>query len=70
MFSKHTLDAGFGQFINILQWVCWKRGVYFALVDKDYTYKSPLNAIAILATKNSGSEFILALNVGIRFIVM
>jgi putative transposase len=37
MFSKHTLDAGFGQFINLLQWVCWKRGVYFALVDKDYT---------------------------------
>jgi len=37
MFSKHTLDAGFGQFINILQWVCWKRGVYFAKVDKDYT---------------------------------
>jgi putative transposase len=37
MLGKHTLDAGFGQFINILQWVCWKRGVYFALVDKDYT---------------------------------
>ncbi len=37
MFRKHTLDAGFGQFTSILQWVCWKRGVYFALVDKDYT---------------------------------
>jgi putative transposase len=37
MFSKHTLDAGFGQFISILQWVCWKRGVYFAKVDKNYT---------------------------------
>ena len=37
MFGKHTLDAGFGQFISILQWVCWKRGVYFAKVDKDYT---------------------------------
>ena len=37
MFGKHTLDAGFGQFINILQWVCWKRGVYFAKVNKDYT---------------------------------
>ncbi len=37
LFAKHTLDAGFGQFINILQWVCWKRGVYFAKVDKDYT---------------------------------
>lgn len=37
MFCKHSLDAGFGQFVSILQWVCWKRGVYFAKVDKDYT---------------------------------
>ncbi len=33
MLSKHTLDAGFGQFLNILSWVCWKRDVYFAKVD-------------------------------------
>lgn len=37
MFCKHTLDAGFGQFVEILKWVCWKRGVYFNKVDKDYT---------------------------------
>lgn len=37
MLSKHTADAGFGQFIQILQWVCWKRDVYFAKVDKDGT---------------------------------
>lgn len=37
MFYKHTLDAGFGQFVSILQWVCWKRGVYFDKVNKDYT---------------------------------
>ncbi|MDJ0620246.1 MAG: transposase [Calothrix sp. MO_192.B10] len=37
MFCKHTLDAGFGQFVSIMQWVCWKRGVYFAKVNKDYT---------------------------------
>lgn len=37
MFCKHTLDAGFGQFVSILQWVCWKRGVYFAKVNQDYT---------------------------------
>jgi putative transposase len=37
MFSKHTLDAGFGQFISILSYVCWKRGVYFDKVNKDYT---------------------------------
>ncbi len=37
MFGKHTLDAGFGQFLSILQWVAWRRGVFFAKVNKDYT---------------------------------
>lgn len=37
MFGKHTLDAGFGQFIAILSWVCWKQGVHFEKVNKDYT---------------------------------
>jgi putative transposase len=37
MLGKHTLDAGFGQFVEILRWVCWKRGVYFGKVNKDYT---------------------------------
>ena len=37
MFSKHSADAGFDQFVNILQWVCFKRGVFFAKVDKNYT---------------------------------
>jgi putative transposase len=37
MFCQHTLDAGFGQFISILSWVCWKQGVYFEKVNKDYT---------------------------------
>ncbi len=37
LFGKHTLDAGFGQFFNILAYVCWKRDVYFLKVDKDYT---------------------------------
>ncbi len=37
MFCKHTLDAGFGQFVSILQWVCCQRGVYFGKVNKDYT---------------------------------
>lgn len=37
LFGKHTLDAGFGQFFNILSYICWKRDVYFLKVDKDYT---------------------------------
>ncbi|MGQ4649740.1 RNA-guided endonuclease TnpB family protein [Lyngbya aestuarii] len=32
MLGKHTLDAGWGQFLQLLSWVCWKRGVYFAKV--------------------------------------
>jgi putative transposase len=37
MLSKPSADAGFGQFVNILQWVCWKSDIYFAKVDKDGT---------------------------------
>ena len=37
MLSKHSADAGFGQFVNILQWVCWKTDTYFAKVNKDGT---------------------------------
>lgn len=33
MLGKHCLDAGWGSFLNILGWVAFKRGVYFALVD-------------------------------------
>ena len=37
MHRLHTLDAGFGQFLNILEFVCHKRGVYFARVDPNLT---------------------------------
>jgi len=37
MLSKHGADAGFGQFVEILEWVCWKRGVCFARVDRNGT---------------------------------
>ncbi len=33
MFGKQMLDAGFGQFRELLKYVCFKRGVYLALVD-------------------------------------
>ena len=33
MLCKRTLDASWGQFLQILEYVCWKRGVYFARVD-------------------------------------
>ena len=37
MLSKHSADAGFGQFVNILQWVCQKTDTYFSKVDKNGT---------------------------------
>jgi putative transposase len=36
-FGKHTLDAGFGQFLSILEYVCLKRGVAFLKVDPNGT---------------------------------
>lgn len=37
MLCKHTLDAAWGEFLNILQWVCFKRNVYFDKVDASGT---------------------------------
>jgi putative transposase len=37
MLAKHCLDAASGSFLEILSWVCWKRGVYFAKVDPNGT---------------------------------
>jgi putative transposase len=37
MFSSATADAGFGQFVKILEWICFKRGVFFSKVDKNLT---------------------------------
>lgn len=37
MLAKHCLDAGWGGFLEILNWVCRKRGVYFAKVDPNGT---------------------------------
>jgi putative transposase len=37
MLCKHTLDAGFGQFLNILGHVCFKRDKYFAKVNASRT---------------------------------
>ncbi len=35
--GKQMLDGGFGQFRDLLSWVCWKRGKYFATVDHRFT---------------------------------
>ncbi len=33
MFGKHMLDGAFGHFRNLVKYVCWKRGKFFAEVD-------------------------------------
>ena len=37
MLALHCLDAGWGGFLEILNWVCKKRGVYFAKVNPNGT---------------------------------
>ncbi|WP_332960752.1 zinc ribbon domain-containing protein [Microcoleus sp. AR_TQ3_B6] len=37
MLGKHCIDAGFGQFFNILEPTCFKRGVFFQKVDAKKT---------------------------------
>ncbi len=47
MLGKHTLDAGFGQFLNqILPWVCWKREVHFGKVNPNGTSQTCPNCEA------------------------
>lgn len=35
--GTQMLDGGFGQFRDLLSWVCWKRGKFFAQVDHKFT---------------------------------
>ena len=51
MLSKHSADAGFGQFVNILEWVCFRRDVYFAKVNKDRTSQTCPNCGALTGKK-------------------
>jgi putative transposase len=37
MLAEHCLDAAWGSFLDILKWVSWKRGVYFAKVNPNGT---------------------------------
>jgi putative transposase len=57
MLSKHSADAGFGQFVNILQWVCWKKDVYFAKVNKNGTSQTCPNCGAHTGKKTLDIRF-------------
>jgi len=51
MLSKSSADAGFGQFVNILEWVCWKTDTYFAKVNKNGTSQTCPNCGAFTGKK-------------------
>ncbi|MGB3615746.1 MAG: transposase [Elainellaceae cyanobacterium] len=51
MFSKHSLDAAHGEFLRILRWVCWKRGVFYAEVDANLTSQTCPNCQTVTGKK-------------------
>ncbi len=57
MLSEHSADAGFGQFVNILEWVCFRRDVYFAKVNKDGTSQTCPNCGADTGKKTLDIRF-------------
>ena len=57
MLSKHSADAGFGQFVTILEWVCFRRHVYFTKVNKDGTSQTCPNCGAHTPKKTLDIRF-------------
>lgn len=57
MLSKHSADAGFGQFVSILKWVCFRRDVYFTKVNKDGTSQTCPNCGAHTGKKTLDVRF-------------
>ena len=52
MLGKHTLDAGFGSFLEILSHVAWKRNVYFEKVDANFTSQTCPNCGVVTGKKD------------------
>ena len=66
MLSKHSADAGFGQFVSILKWVCFRRDVYFAKVNKDGTSQTCPNCGVYTGKKTLDLRFHHCPNCGYR----
>lgn len=49
MLRKDCVDAAFGQFLSLTEWVCWKRGVYFAKVNPNGTSQTCPNCLATVS---------------------
>ena len=57
IFRKKSLDIGIGQFINqILPFVCFKQGKYFAKVDKNHTSQTCPNCNSHTGKKTLGQR--------------
>ena len=52
MLCKHTLDTGFGSFLEILSHVAWKRNVYFEKVDANFTSQTCPNCGVVTGKKS------------------
>lgn len=63
MLRKDCIDASFGQFLSLLEWVCWKRGVYFLRVNPNGTSQTCPSCLAE-ARKKLGEREHLCLECG------
>ena len=49
MLRKDCVDAAFGQFLSLLEWVCWKRGVFFLKVNPNGTSQTCPSCLATVS---------------------
>jgi putative transposase len=49
MLRQECVDASFGAFLSLLEWVCWKRGVYFSKVHPNGTSQTCPNCQAAVS---------------------
>ncbi|NEP25465.1 MAG: transposase [Moorea sp. SIO1F2] len=64
MLGKHCLDAGFGQFLDILEKTCVHRGVYFQKVDARRTSQICPNCLTETGKKTLAERTHVCLNCG------
>ena len=58
MFRKECVDASFGAFLSLLEWVAWKRGAYFQRVDPRGTSQTCPKCRATVAKPLSEREHV------------
>jgi putative transposase len=56
MLRRDCVDASFGQFLSLLEWVCWKRGAYFARVNPSGTSQTCPECLATVSKPLSERE--------------